>query len=629
MRQGALTKFNRKKALWISPKHPLYFESTHFKLYYCAGILLHARLNSNTNPLSNFEFERLLTKGFSLGAKEILKIMELSKTVQSTIDTLIETFITPFSRCLFLMDLINISISENSSITPEEDRSILLFSKLLEIDTETKDILFQFVVSAQYEQYDDCFELLKTIRYLQLDLSLSDLSYYMLNYPYITNLSQNSLIQGDKHTFHSKCQIREPLLLSSETTLEISNAILHIYCPITINGGCLKIKNSHVIFHNYFQTKKQETPSIHSFIQVENNGTLDFAYCNFDCQWNGSLISQNSGTLSIYSCNIENTRINSAIYFNGNNLSIENTQFKNCNSISSGGAIHINLGKGSIKNCIFTECEGKLGGGIFSTNQIMIINCHFQSCRSSSYGSAIYYLGAIGSNITNCQFSYCFPQGDEIVQYIGTNTNSESKAEFIIDSEEHFLYTTILDCPLIITELGILKVSNINLYITAPIQCFGILHMKHTHVIAKAPTGRDLFVFDTIRRCDIFNSSFDGQLQCGIFHVKNGRLHISHSIFNNTSNGRAIFNAFAPEIHHCVFSLCEDGAIYCKSGKITDCLFINCRGKSGPGIQMYGNRGEIVHCKFVRCISETTKDAIDISGSYHIRNCTYEECNPQ
>lgn len=631
MRQGALTKFHQKKALWISPKHPLYFETTKFKIYYCACILLHARLNSNSNPLGNFEFERLLTKGFSLGAKETLKIMELSKTVQSTIDKLIESLPTPFYRCLFLMDLINVSISGSSSISKDEDKSILLFAKLLEIDNTTKDLLFQFTASAQYESYEDCFQLLKTINYLHLGLSLSDLSYYMLNYPYTTQLSQHSLIQGDSHSFHSKCEIREPLLIPKETTLEISNAILHIYCPITVSGGTLSIKDSHVIFHDYFQDKMASSPFTCAFIQAEYQGHIHFSYSNFNCQNNGSLIAQRGGILSISSCNIENTRGNSAIFFNGSNIHLENDQFKNCITTSNGGAIEIEHGSGLIKNCIFTECEAKSGGGIFSTDQTKIINCHFQSCRSISYGSAIYYQGKINSNVTDCQCSLCFPPEDEIVQYIGrqANLNSETSIEFIIDTEEQFSYSAILDCSLTITESGTLTFNNINLYISAPILCLGILHMKHTKVFAENPVERDLFIFDTIRRCNISYCQFDGKLQCGIFHVKNGRLDISHCVFNNTANGRAIYNAFAPDIRHCIFSLCENGAIYCKSGKITNCLFLNCRGKSGPGIQMYGNRGEIEACRFIRCISETTKDAIDISGSYHIRNCTYEECNIQ
>lgn len=625
MRQGALTKFNQKKALWISPKHPLYFEDNKFKLYYSAGILLHVRLNTN-NSLSNFEFERLLTKGFSLNSKDILIVMKLSNSVQSTVDTLLEKLTTPFYRCLFLMDLMNVSICGRHSISKAEDKSIQLFSKLLEIDSSTQDLLFQFISSSHFNNYDTCLQLLKAVNYLQLGFSISDLSYYMLDYPFTTQISQNSLIQEDIHRFHSNCEIKEPIFISSGSILEFSNAIVHIYNPIKVNGGKLVIKNSHFIFHSCFENKKNDPLA---FFQVDQQGSVAFSYSSFDCQNNGFLIEQVGGSLLVSSCNIENTRGNSSISFDGEQFNIENCLFKNCITNQNGGAINIQEGCGFIKNCIFTECEARLGGAIFSTNKTMILDCHFQSCRTTSYGSAIYYHGEIRSNISNCQCSLCIPSGDEIIQYITTPETTGRKEEIIIQKETQFSYSAILDCPLKITELGILELHDITLYISVPIHCYGILHMKNVKVIARNPSARDLFILETTRHCNISYCEFDGLSQCGIFHVKHGRLHISHCFFYNIANGRAIYNAFAPVIDHCIFSFCSNGAIYCKSGKITNCFFINCRGKNGSGIQMYGNRGEIETCKFVRCISETTKDAIDITGSYHIRNCTYEECNPK
>jgi len=50
MRVGTLTKFNKKKNLWISRKHPLYMEATGFKTLYAAAVLMHTRLNNKTNP---------------------------------------------------------------------------------------------------------------------------------------------------------------------------------------------------------------------------------------------------------------------------------------------------------------------------------------------------------------------------------------------------------------------------------------------------------------------------------------------------------------------------------------------------------------------------------------------------
>ena len=89
MRVGTLTKFNKKKDLWISRKHPLYMEPIGFKTLYAAAILMHTRLNNKANPFSNFELERLITKGFSLSSKDTITIMNLSKDVQVLIDEIV------------------------------------------------------------------------------------------------------------------------------------------------------------------------------------------------------------------------------------------------------------------------------------------------------------------------------------------------------------------------------------------------------------------------------------------------------------------------------------------------------------------------------------------------------------
>ena len=65
-----LTKFNRKKKAWLSPKHPLFLLDTDQKIIYCAGIFSQAVLNKSASTLGNFELERLMVKGLGLTSKE-------------------------------------------------------------------------------------------------------------------------------------------------------------------------------------------------------------------------------------------------------------------------------------------------------------------------------------------------------------------------------------------------------------------------------------------------------------------------------------------------------------------------------------------------------------------------------
>ena len=48
-----LTKFNQKKKLWMTPKHPMYIRSVDFKILYGAAILIQAEIDSFSNPLNN------------------------------------------------------------------------------------------------------------------------------------------------------------------------------------------------------------------------------------------------------------------------------------------------------------------------------------------------------------------------------------------------------------------------------------------------------------------------------------------------------------------------------------------------------------------------------------------------
>ena len=152
--------------------------------------------------------------------------------------------------------------------------------------------------------------------------------------------------------------------------------------------------------------------------------------------------------------------------------------------------------------------------------------------------------------------------------------------------------------------------------------------MKSSKALGWNLEGRDLFSFETPKNCHFSGCEFDGMEQYGIFRAVRARLHISGCIFRNTANGRAIYNAFLPIIEECVFSYCQEGAVYCHAGNITNSQFINCHARSGGGILMYGARGKIVDCHFQRCTSNYSGGAIDTSGSYHIVGCTYEECRP-
>lgn len=617
MRVGTLTKFNKKKNLWISRKHPLYMEATGFKTLYAAAVLMHTRLNNKTNPFSNFELERLITKGFSLSSKDTITIMNLSKDVQFLIDEIVAALETRKKKLFFLLDLYTVSMSDYN-ISVNEQKSLDLFADLLEFTEEERNLILQFVSSAYCNEYDNCLVLYHKMQTNGWPVTMTDLSYYMVSYPYTENVHPEDIKEETTYYFRGNCCFHGTITIPAKTTVHISNAIVSIEQNFIVEGGTLLIENSSVEF-------SKETPSStfqHAFIRSHRNSTIQLKNCTFQCSHNGGLLSASHSIIKITDCTIKDTSFISALVINGDTARIQNCTFKNCFSSQNGGAIFIQYGNAQIKQCNFTNCNSHNGGAIFANKHTIITNCYFDNCCAVEFGSAIYYNGPIRANIENCNYSHCYPKDDVIIQYI------DSKKTYFITKETLLRYSTIFNCPVVVDDFGVLEIQNCTVYLRYTLLCKGTLLMKNSKVFGLNLEGRDLFSFETPKNCHFSNCEFDGMEQHGIFRAVRARLHISGCIFRNTANGRAIYNAFLPIIDDCIFSYCQEGAVYCHAGKITNSQFINCHARSGGGIIMYGARGEIEHCHFERCTSNYSGGAIDSSGSYHIVNCSYIDCKP-
>lgn len=617
MRKGTLSKFNRKKDLWISRKHPLYMETIGFKTLYAAGILMHTRLNEMHNPFANFEFERLITKGFALSSKETITMMNMSKDVKILVDELIHALKDHKMRLFFLFDLYNVSMSEYN-ISLNEQKSIDLFADLLDISEEERTYILQFISSAYCKEYPRCLAVFEEMEKADWPLSMAELSYYMVNYPYTTHVYPKDIKNNTTYYFHGNCTFHGTIEIPKGSKIYITNAIAEVEKNFQVQGGALWIENSCISFSEHINSNNFD----HSFITSHRHSLLHFCNSNFYCRHNGGLLFASHSTTTIEHCNIYDTSFTSSLVCNGESIHIQNTNFLNCFSKQNGGAIFIQKGTSQIHNCNFTNCNSHNGGAIFASKQTVISNCFFDNCCAVEFGSAIYYNGAIRSNIEKCEYSNCYPKDDVIVQFI------HKKELYHIEKHVVLKYTTIFDCPIQIDDFGILEVINSTLYVRYTLLCKGILNMKNSKLLGHQFEGRDLVNFETPKNCSFTNCEFDGEETHGIFRAVRARLHLTNCIFRNTANGRAIYNAFLPVIDGCVFSYCQEGAVYCHAGKITNSHFINCHARSGGGIIMYGARGKIEHCYFKRCTSNYSGGAIDTSGSYHIVDCTYEECRP-
>lgn len=607
-----LTKFNRKKKSFLSPKHPLFVEDIEQKIVYCAGIFAQAGLNKSNSTLNNYELERLMVKGLGLEPNQIAKIIHLAMDGTRLTDHLLWNLNEPLKQYLFIMDLLLVSLRKEP-LTEEEKESIERYRTLFHVPNDIYILLCQFIQASYENNMEQCIQLFSSMRKMNLPLTMTELKYYMPDMEYITEIENKSVIPGKETRIIDACIVKDKLIVPKDGTLVLDHAIIYLYGSIIVDGGTLLIRDTTII-------NKSDVGN--ALIDVESYSEVTITNSIIDCRYIGSAINQKNGNLSIVDSKIYHTTKSSALKFWGNQIEVNNCSFHKCYTVENGAAIQIQQGHGSVTNSTFKKCEAKNGGAIYVGADIMITCCSFKLCYALDHGAAIYYNNEVKSNVMDCQYIECYPQGEELIQYI------HGQDERVIDNEYKIHVATILDVPILVTELGILSIYHTLIYLRKPIQSKGILEIKGSRIIADGLTQRDMFNISRSRGCVIDSSEFDGRAISSIFHATGSRMVVVHSIFRNVKNGRAIYDAMEPKISDTIFSYCQDGAIYTCSGVIKNCLFINCRQKSGAGITMYGSRGEIIECRFVRCVSEYSGGAIDKSGGHKIEKCEFKECKP-
>lgn len=612
MKLDTLTKLNNKKKMWISPKHPLYFETVDFKVRYGAGIFVHAQANHTVNTLNNFELQRLLTIGLGLEGKDIAKLIHFAQVGERIVDDVIGILDEPLKKLLYLMDLVNVSM-RTTPFSEIENQSIRTYVEFLHIEEEQYKLLYEFVKAASTYNSEMCIKVFEQMLNKDMNVTMSELKYYIPEIAYITKIDNKIVKKGSNLRLVDNCEIRDTIVVPSGTTLNIANAVIQMYGTIVVDGGVLIIRDSKLI---------NRSDDNESMIVVKNFSEVEVYNSELDCKYMGSAIYQDNGKLICENSKIYHTTKTSAIRFWGTDLQIQGTSFCNCYTLGDGAAVLVENGSGIIKSCTFKNCEASNGGAIYCNDGIMIMDCTFHQCNGLQYGAAIYYNGEIKLNITNCDYDNCLPEKEEVIQYLG------GVDEYAVHKEYTIKVPTILDKPICVEENGLLTIIGAKVYINKRIDCKGLLSIKNSHVIAGENVGRDVFVLIRARGCKVENSEFDGRLRSGIFRGTGTRIMIESSIFRNTANGRAVFDPFEPIIKSCIFSYCLNGGISSCSGTITDNLFVNCRGKSGAGVLMYGTKGEIKDCKFIRCVADYSGGAIDMTLGNIAKDCDYDECKP-
>ena len=608
-----LTKFNQKKKLWMTPKHPLYMKSSHYKILYGAVVFMQAELNDKISPLDNFELERLLLSGFRLDSGDMSKVMQASKEKSIVIDQLLEEFISDREKYLLILDIINVSM-QGLKIEDKEKESIQLFSRMFGVSQEALSLLTEFAQGAQEEDGAKCREISHRMHLQDMELSIVDMKYYIMQLWETMVCTQEMLDQERDVRIVERCLIKEDLVLAKGMRLVFDHAEVRVQGNILLDGGELLIEESKVIRKGDSHRACVNMKAVSSRITVINS--------EVDCRNLGMFIRAEAGELLVQKSLIYQTTRGAAIRFWGNVVQIEDTDFYECYSPEDGGAIMIRTPNGIVKGCRFRRCEAKRGGAIFGIEGNQITNCRFDECCVAEFGAAIFYYGLVRANVHHLQYKNCCPEGVETVQYL-------SRMEtFHVTGQYPVHVSTIVDCPVLVEAEGNLIIEDANLYLNYPIHCRGSLQMKNVKIIGCHIEGGDLIVLEHSRNCRIHHSEFNGMGRVGGISASGCRITIKKSLFRNMYGGRAIYDAYSPDIRECIFNFCEEGAIYSQNGDIKRCVFVNCRGKSGAGVLMYGSKGTIEQCNFRRCISDFSGGAIDRALGQQVIKCVYEECKP-
>lgn len=606
-----LKRLQNKKKMWVTSKHPLYFQSIEYKIIYSAAIFMHAGLHKNVNALNNFELERLLSKGFVLSAREKTMIIRMAQEEKKIVESVIRILKTPLERELFLMDLLSVSMGSDV-MSIEERESIDLFAEMLSVSEYKKRLLEQFV---SYAFFHDKARAVKTVSAMEragIALSMSELKYYMTDLDYVKK-AENTMFDGEGVLqLVDRCAIKEDLVVKQGQTLLISNAQIEMYGTILLDGGIVKIQGSQFV---------KKSKNCNPMIQVKNYSELDIVDSAFFCKNQCSAICQENGQLFFKDSKIKEA-LGGAVVFHGRKIQMDHVIFEYCFSNGNGGAIYLGNGVGQIKNCEFNDCQAKRGGGIYGKSGIKIINCKFNFCKAVEYGGSIFYDGEIEDNVVECNSIQCYPKGEEMIQYL---KGPELK---VIKETYRIGWSTLLEQPLVVEETGTLIMEDAFVYLKQSIKCKGVLRISNCKVRGLQIAGRDMFILERAKGAELLQSDFDGNLKYGVFYAEGTRLRMDGCVVRNTGDGRGIFNMYASIVENSVFSFCEKGGIYCQGSKIRNCHFVNCRGKSGAGILAYGGNTQIENCNFIRCISNYSGGGIDATGRNIVKNCMFEECKP-
>lgn len=610
--QDTLTKLKKKRKELMTVRHPLYFMSEEEKVVYCATLFLQLKMNEKRNPLNHFEFNRLLIQGLSLSNDIISRILVAAKNKHDLLEKLLKVLDAPQKKYFFMLDLNNLCMKENG-LSEEEKEAFFIFGKMLGVTKEQMNFIQKFILSAYYDETEQCMKCYESMSQFDMDLTMNQLKYYIPTIPYINVVEGRNLKFMEEMELRDQCTIYGTIYVKEGTSLIIADANVSLYGQIIVDGGKL------LIYHSTLEYKGTENLPL---ILVKSYSKLVINGGKFLCHNRSGGIKQMNGSLHIRQSEFYDTNIHQAILFSGENAIITQCKFSNCYVRGKGAAIYKKSGRVNISQCTFDSCRANNGGAIYAKKGTRITDCKFHHCKALEFGDSIYFYGEIENRISHCMFETGIMDSKEVVQFIPKEVKCR------ISGEKWLKYSTIFEAGFYVEPDAVFNIENARIFLGQPAMVLGSLNMSRCYVAPFGLKGKDMIEISNAAMSEFEHTVFDGEGKCSIFHASGTKLFLNHCILKNTVGGRAIYQCTDSKILNSIFSFCEEGGIYMLSGVVKDCKFINCRGDKGAGIEVKGNRTVIDGCSFIRCIARMTGGGIHAFGGNQVTGCSYKECKP-
>ena len=158
-----------------------------------------------SNPLNNFELERLLVSGLHLEREQMAKVLSVAKEEEKVYAALQKQLISEREKYLLLLDMINVSLSKEK-LPVKEKEHIEQVRNQLKVNGKCMTLIYEFSIAANREDVTRCREILHRMHLQDMELTPLDMKYYIMRLWGTMDCTQQMLAEEKEVRIVERCQ---------------------------------------------------------------------------------------------------------------------------------------------------------------------------------------------------------------------------------------------------------------------------------------------------------------------------------------------------------------------------------------------------------------------------------------